>query len=971
MSSSPRQKLPVLTKFPAAFVEVGLFFAMAILVFATQVFFLDNPKLSQLFDSLGYMWTAGYLQKAFTLQHLSQIADFILSGCPAQERASLLNSVSGLTEIIKTGPVLPAMLATTYAIINKPLISSQWTVSAWLMIVSCASTIIPVWFWARKLSGVWAARAAAIITIFYSGFGVNSGRVLSEIPGICVSAAALLAFTTVLITCADQKIEPIDENNRDERRKRKRKEFWKLLVLSLAAGALTGVMMLARPTLLPMPIIMLICAALTAHLCRLKSLVRPSMIGGMVGGILIVFAPWILCKLVLTGTPSIMVERYGPYNLCAGMDLRTDGWDALPSDYVSHPNRFKLTMSEVMKQIARQAKEQPAAFTQMLLRKPCRLIDSPWNDFQTRYVGIPWLLQRLLHQLILLAGTLGVLMMLGDGWKRKNVLLVSSSLVLGTFVCYHFVSCIFITMSRYFVTAVPELIVPAAYFVNQLSKSRKALLALLALFSAPILSMAVDYLLVPGYGRLSDISSDFGLAQTAWILAVLLTACLAFALIYPATQIFVSLRGKLAAVILVLPLSLVCLIATSQQIMCSEAILKLGAVDRRILKSTVTLPAGVECNQWYLVIDANDSSTREPGRFIRPLLSGVKLQLNGRALNANWQPLMAWDNARREEIMYLAAFAYSSGKRAIDFRQWIACPLPAENIKDGGTNVLELSLKDADGRHPKIFADFCDASGERIHSLSKTEFSWSKGFFADCPGEMRLDRFSSQNNGTKPRQEAVRVAGAASKLKARMFLLGVNNKQLSQLYVSQPETFDVPDKNIGAHEKEIYSSSEINLEKNMRENGNTTAAAVAGRSVLIRVKGQIRSNDPKADGSIGLTEQYASNDGTNYSEFAPLAPQRLPADRNWSDFEFTDSIKPVLELTDANGQKTGKTSQLKGLKLAFSGRPWWEVLAYGNFKVRSTIQFRNVKVEVETRPGMDLSTDSPQWFELDSEFLRE
>ncbi len=969
MSSSPSHKLPVLTKFPAAFVEVGLFFGLAILAFAAQVFLLNNPLLSQLFDSLGYMWTAGYLQKALSWNQLSQIAHFVLSGCPPEGRAALLASMPGLTEIIKTGPVLPAMLAAAYSILHKPLISSQWASSAWLMIVTSALTIVPVWFWARKIGGVGAARIAALLTVFYSGFGVNAARVLSEIPGIFVSVAALLSFVIVLITSASMKTEYAEGSTRNERRRQKRGATLMLAGLSLLSGLLIGQMMLARPTLLPVPIILLACALLTSHFNRLKGLIRPSMFIGLAAGIILVFSPWLVCKLVLTGTPSIMVERYGPYNLCAGMDLRTDGWDVLPSEMVSHPNRFKLTMSEVLKQIARQAREQPAAFCQMLLRKPCRLIDTPWNDFQIRYLGIPWLIQRFLHQLILLCGALGILMMLGDGWKRKNVLLVASGTVLGSFVCYHFISCIFITMSRYFVTAVPELIIPAAYFLSQLKRDRRVLFVLAGLLSAPILSLAIDYLIAPGYGRLSDISSDFGLPQTAWVLAFVLTAILILAIIYPATQVFVSLRGKLAAVILTLPVSIICLISTSHQLMCSEAILKLGAVDRKILQSTVALPNGTECNQWYLIIDANDASTREPDRHIRPLLSGINLRLNGRALEANWQPLLALDNARREEVMYLAAFAYSSGKRATDFRQWIVCALPRENVKEGESNVIELSLKD-DGKHPKIFADFCDAAGDRIHSLSLTEFSWSKGFFADTPGEMRLDRFSVQSGLAKPRAEALRVAGAASKLKARMFLLGTNNKNLPNLYQSPPEIFKAPEINIGPHEKEIYSTWDIDLKKNMKESGNTAADAISGRTVRIRVRGEIRSNNPHADGSIALTENYSGGE-SNYSEFAPLAPQHLPADRNWRQFQFEDYIKPALAQTDLNGVKTGKTLRLSGLKLQFSGRPWWEVLAYGNFKIRSTIQFRNVQVEVETLPAMDLGTDSPQWFELNSAFLRE
>lgn len=951
MSFSPLQKPTVFTKIPAAAVEMALFFALAVFFFSAQVFYSQSPLLTLLFDSQGYLWAAEATQKALNPDSFFKIISYIASGSPESQRAELSAQLPGLHDLLKTGPLLPAILASVYTLVHKKIAVANWSVGAISMILFMALTVLPCWIWGRKIQGLAAARIAAFLTIGYSAFAINSGRILSEVPAISISTLALLSFV-LLISDSFLHRESIA-------RKKDRQRILgsaSRTVISIFVGILIGLMMLARPTLLLVPPLMIVSAIASGYFCRQKKILRGSHLLGIVLGILLVFAPWVMTKQILTGTPSIMVERYGPYNLSAGLDLRTDGWDALPSEYVSHPDRFKSTMSEVLRQISREAREQPIAFVQLLLRKPCRLVDSPWNDFQNRYLGLPYLMQRLYHQIVLLAGTLGIIMLFSDGWKRRNVLAVSSATLLTLFCAYHFVSCVFISMSRYFVTAMPALIVGAAYFLALLMRTRQRFLSLAVLLLAPIISMLIEYLIVPGYGRLSDLSSDFGLIQTSWFFALVLSAVLALSMIFPALRVYFSLRGKVIVFASSLAISFICLISTSHQIMCSEAVLKLGAVDRHYLRSTVNLPAGSGSNQWFLVMDANDSSSFEKDRIKRPLLSGINVRLNDRQLEPDWAPLLAFDSSRREDLIYMSAFAYSANKPLTEFRQWIACPLPQESIKEGAQNSIEFTLKEGVHEHPKVFADFCSSAGQILHTVSLTEFSWSKGFFANSPGEMRLDKFA---NSIADKPYSVTVVGPASKLKARIFLLGLRNAQASAVFPSVPLRLKIPDKHIGPHEAEQLS--------NWKSPAIPSEFLSPARMIRITMRGELRSNNPQANGSVALIEQYKT-EISEYNEFCPLAAQKLPTSLNWSKFEFQDFVSGESEISIAGKQRTAK---LSNLQLIIAGRPWWECLAYGIYKSKSSIEFRNMELELESIPRLDMNSPSVQWYELNSQFERE
>lgn len=956
-------------------IEMLLVFGLAVLVFYLQNF-VFGPMLSLLFDSQGYIWISQSCQNALRGENLIDIGKYFLGACRDDVlRTAIVSHIPGILDLQKSGPLLPSILLFAYKLSGKTLTMSHWNVGAFAMIFCMSTCVVGIWAYARSLSGPAAGRIAAMLAITYSGFIANSGRILSELPATCVSIFALL-FVHLYMKSQEQKrlamiVTPADQLRQEYKaaaenadgqfptleelssnRKRNRFGFGEMLSAFLP-GLFAGLLMLGRPTLLPWPALLAFCLMIVSILTRNKRIFHPAAILSFVLGVSVFLVPWAMVRQVLSGTPSIMIERYGPLNLSQGMNLRTDGFDALPSELVQHPERFDKTSGEVVRAIVQQFSERPAAFIHLMLRKPARLMDSPWNDFQVKTLGVPMLLQRFEHQLILLCAVLGVVMLLEHGRKRPDYILMLNGLLIGVFLSFHLVSCLFITMSRYFITAMPAAIVAASYFIAfALKQAPRSIPAIAACVFAPLFSMLLYYLLVPGYGRISDLSCDLGLAQTSLVAALLMTAALAASVLVPAFTIFRGARSKLLLSTFALIGGLFCFVTVYYQFMCSEAVLKLGAVDREKMEASLTIPAGTNCTHWYLVIDANDASTHSTPERDRGILSGLRLVCNGRELKPDWAPLLNMDKSMRQEAMYLATFAYSSKKRCSDFRQWICTALPRENIVSPGENKFEFSLKSKQMSHPKIFADFCDSMGKRIHTVSRRSFSWSKGFFVDCPGEMRMDEWTEDSNSS-----FFTIAGQASRLKARVYLLGVEDNNPSDLWA---RSVSIPDQRVDSKGDNKVGTFTLSTQPYLKE-----FTASPAQSMRLRVSGQLKAAGQATHASICLMEGYQQST-LHTTEFAPLAPEVLEAGEAWNEFAFEDFILPVK--TEYGEIKLSTPAILSDLKLHFLGRPWWEVLDYGVFKGKGAIEFRNLKLELRSQATLDLAKSNCHWFEMDTEF---
>ncbi len=970
--------------YAAFLLELGLVVLLASVVFSLQVFYLA-PRLTLLFDSQGYLWTTQNCQNAINSANFNDIARYFLAGCQDDVlRTAIVSHMPGVLELTKAGPILPGILLIAFTLSGKAISLAHWNVGAVSMIATMVSCVAGIWIFSRSVGGIAAGRISALLALSYGGFIANAGRILTEIPATAISVFALLAAFYFAKTMEAKRQELLIKPD-DIRQHYKQAQFpqaqdpqaqegaleleeialarkksrvrYKEIFAAFLPGLFAGFLMLARPTMLPWPLLMGFSFFIVASVSRNKRIFHPAALLAFLLGLSISLLPWSMTKQLLTGSPSIMIERYGPLNLYQGLNLASDGFDALPSSLVQHPDQFNKSSQEVLSELLAQFKERPLAFLHLILRKPSRLLDMPWNDFQISTAFIPLILQRFEHQLLLLAGLFGVVLMLEHGRKRPDYVLLSTGLLLGVFISFHFVSCLFISMSRYFITAMPLVIVAASYFLAYLLKlGRKSAAALTGLLLAPLFSTAFYYMLLPGYGRLSELSADIGLAQLSLIAAILMTAALVTGILLPAFSTYLGARSRLLLCTVALFAGFACFVSTCYRFMASEAVLKLGAVDREAMNATVNIPTGSNCRRWYLVLDANDASVHQTPDKEEGILSGLKLRLNGREFQPSWLPLLAVDKSMRTESMYMAAFAYSGSRRYTDYRQWVCTSLPAENIQMPGENEIVLSLADKTKPHPKIFADYTDPLAQRIHTVSKRRFSWTKGFFADCPGDMRLDEWPSN---TEREFDIFRLCGQASRLKARVYLLGVEDNTPSELSYRQ---INIPPQKVSTNARMRISNFVYPVKNTFKQ-----LVSNPSLSLRIRISGQMRSDKGRSTASIALIEGFRQG-AVNYHEFAPLAPESLQAlEGKWRDFAFEDLILP-LQLNDENHKPLPQPRMLESLKIQFAGRPWWEILDYGLFKGNGTVEFRNLKLELSSQPALDLSGPGLHWYELETQF---
>src|SRR6185369_12634870 len=159
------------------------------------------------------------------------------------------------------------------------------------------------------------------------------------------------------------------------------------------------------------------------------------------------------------------------YNFFIGNNVDTQGWLSYP--YPDGRNIDAVTFPQLMQSAI---KKSPTRWVRLMLEKPLRLFEYPWNDFRTSIGAVSFQAQVIYHDLILLfaAAGLGLSFLLAVGIPATKRQLYCRFYLSGLFA-FHFVYCLFITVPRYNLTAIPELIVFAAAgitTINELIRAR-------------------------------------------------------------------------------------------------------------------------------------------------------------------------------------------------------------------------------------------------------------------------------------------------------------------------------------------------------------------------------------------------------------------------------------------------------------------------------------------------------------------
>jgi 4-amino-4-deoxy-L-arabinose transferase-like glycosyltransferase len=897
-TSEPRAVRALLDKILPG-VEFLVVCALACAVAAIHLLVLNGSNLCLLFDGFGFLSTTAGCISVFNAKLFGQVLSYIGSGFDETARLSLANTLAPAKGIVRSGPLLPILVGFAYTIAGKAAVAQYWFVATWSMWLTQALTVGLVWLSCRLAFNSMVARVAALICMFYPAFVINSNRLSTETQ-VCF---AITLTMTLFLYYAKSKFEAA-----------------KRFPSGLLAGLALGFLALARPPFLLLPMLLVVSISLVAWRLKLTAPFSKRWLGGAICGAAIFLAPWALCNQVLTGKPSITIDRFAMYNLYTGLNTASLGFDLLPGDLVAHPERFKMPLGEVLHSVATNAAENPADFLAMVALKPVRLLDSPWNDYQNSCLGVPWLLQRYAHQLLWLFALFGSFALWTRALASKSLTDYTSALLLSLIVSYNFVHLLFISMARYCYPIMPCVIVLAAYGIVATFQNKQRYQILGYGLFAPVISLLVETASLPPFAVLPELAYRLGSNIVSIIFALLISG--AFLCAAVAGKAF-SEGGKQLTVYLGLSVVAALLICFASYF---------GMRQITYSSETGSVRVQIPSNQdntnsdWFVVIDPLLQG------FSLDALKTCKVSLNGVVIEGDLFPLMGRDRDQRESFVYQRAFSHSGQKDLTGIRQWYCLPVPKSLIQKGKENVLEFKNIGTSDSKSFIVSDFVEG-GKPVAPLVLLLFSWTKGFTVNPPFDMRmLERRTPANETSSAPDKNARI-------QPRMYLLSVAPEASSAVLSDASVNQKCGTVALGNHEIDNTKNKVVSVAvssaqlKPLIEKMKTGS----GNALQLRLSGNCKSAGDKGKISFALITTTKVN-GKSEESMAPMAPEIIRVNGDGYSFSFVDVIPVNGVIRDFDCS----------LRIMIAGRPWWDVLQYANYKVDQPVAISDLKLETAT-----------------------
>lgn len=888
-------------------VEFACVCALSIAVSVAHLQLFNGPNLCLLFDGFGFLNTASRCMQTYDSETLNQILNYCITGFNEATRLGLQQKLQHAENLVRTGPLLPLLLGCAYTIAGKAATPQYWAVATWSMWITQALTIGLIWLAARVAFNPLAARTAALIAIFYPAFILNGNRIASETQ----ACLALIMVTTLFLWFAKNDFNAT-------------RGFPK----GFLCGLILAFLALARPPFLFVPVLLIVALSVVAVLLKQQVPFKWRWLLGVICGGALCLAPWAVCNKILTGTPAITIDRFALYNLYTGLNARYLGFDVLPGEFVEHPGRFKSSFGKVAADVTQIAKEHPSEFFTMISLKPARLLDSPWNDYQADCLGVPWLIQRYFHQLILALALVALFELWSSGLKQRTLQSFTSPIVFSILVVYNFIHVLFISMARYTYPIMPVLIVLASHGLMRLLQSRNRWLALGALLMVPLPSLVIETAIathmipVP---ILLGLGIDFCVAS----LSVLIALTFLYYVFAINRSFQYSRQFSKGVWTTAIPIALLILV-TSNYGLKQLAIPVETNSSSNSLKVTVPVPTVEQLNSrsFFVVVDPVLQG------FSLDALDDCRVSVNGKTLSGQPYPLIGSDRSQRDLFVYSKAFAHSSHSDLNKIPQWYCIAVPSGVVKTGDNTIEFWKASDLRDRKIRVVCDVLDSS-KCASTVSLREFSWSKGFTINPPLDMRLFERDIEHADSIDKN---------TNLRPRLTLMSVENANRTAYLEPVGETLSIKFDNVSLSKKgQRMVSLAVSPEKlapliDRIKNGE-------GNAVWFKISGNLKAVNGPTKASIVSIVNVTGDTGT-VETMAPLAPEMISCAGGEKKFSFVDII-PAAPTTD------GKFSL--SVRLVAAGRPWWDVLQYGNLRVDSPVELNDLTVETAITSLPDFS----------------
>lgn len=858
-----------------------------------------------------------YIQNARALIGLGGMPASMLPDClavlsgkaSASATHAVQSALSGMKDFAISGPVFPVYLALTLLLGGAAQLPdyAAWSQMLVGQSVMSALTCVLIALTASECFDKRTGRVAGIFSALYPGFIIASGRLYSE--SFACTLLALLCWFVV----------------------RGFRTGGNSLAVVFLSGLTMGSLQLARSvmavlSLAMVPITLWQSATRQMPAAGLKK--RLTALAGVLLTLSLGFAvpavPWICFQKLAFGGGGLVVDRVGRYNFFVGNNSDIGGWLSYP--YPDGRNVESTSFPQLFKNAVAKSSER---WFKLMLDKPGRLFKFPWNDFKTPIGPLGHAGQVVFHQMLLMLAAAGVsfatFTAVGSAEagapEKKRPRLAGRLFLMGLFL-FHCIYYLFITVPRYNLTAIPEVIVFAAAgliaFVD-LSKwknTKSPMLAVLGFCSlfcillwSPILALLQE--LFPGASPNT----------------VLLAGCVFKGVVMLAlTTVTLSLISRLSGSVRAASVQTVVLAAVLAPVLCLpvrangrwfEWCCNLS-VSRGVVSQTLRLPCTdqrITERDVYLIFDGDGVRQFADGLSVR--VNGLSLKdrpiVPGMALAEDFdRPLeVSARTYQREGERQWDMLAAGAGMGNIDLRQWSLVLLPQDLVAATCARAREekreyaefkVELTNGSSEPLKVFGSYKHQPRDRALP-SVGVYSWEKCFYGvENPFGLTDTRYDIKAPSKHVLWQASDLSDEIG-LQTGAYNMGI---LLSPPAVARTKCSGVPYPARGGSaggirfdsDRPILSSPlpQATLSAQGRDVCEVRTKAprcASGTLLLARLRGKLKTTSKDVTGAVAIAATYgASNSALVYR--SPWVPRCQKPATNWREFEVVVPLPATL-----------------------------------------------------------------------------
>jgi len=777
-------------------------------------------------DASEYLRDAQYLEKVshYSLEFWSDSLKVLVGAASPEVVEQTREKMAILMPLVKqSGFVFPFFIYLSHILFGAPIDYSSWWAPILIQTAMSALTCTLIGLCANfafdRKAGLWAAILAAI----YPGFIVNTVRLYSEMFScffMCLSFYCLARIS--------------------------KQGSWKNFLL---LGFSLAVMQVARSPLVIITILSLLYLLWVKRRDLKPGRVLWKQVGGLLLGAALVFSLSLSVQKLTTGKASLVTDRVGSYNLSTGLNLNDKGWLAYPYPDLTGVEKMKFA------QIISDRLKNPKQFFNLIMDKPPRLLQMHWNDFRLKIGFIDNQAQVVLHQAMMLLACLGICIGL---FAKPSIEERALDFRLFMLVCAlsHAIFVLFITVPRYALTAIPELLIFAGFAASFLSER---ILQMGRRRSAIVMCFALLLILV-----LSQINLNLALGSIAQsLLKAALGAGLFVSLCrWLKNQSFVETKMACLTTLLIGVLFTFCWAWPAYA--HGRAF---EFVENTSNPNLYTwLPAGAsKANSYYLLLDCKNWSE---------IAHGAKVMVGDKEVSGPLIPLLPFlqnfddyktnqDNSMYLEFEYIfTALCRASNISLLDLRQWFVLQIPGDLIESRPeSNKLKISIEPRSQNPFTTYGALTFADKPKIiPSLFRS--SWEKAFY----GVENLNGFSDSRY-----EERVVVQRFTQ------------NKNVHLL-----EIVGKPNTAYGATHQTICDTANC-VATNLPEYDKS-------KEWIVTWRGEVKCDGSKPkEMPVTITATVYSKDkeGHEFSYATPWVPSKLALEPGQNQIEFSFPLKPA------------------------------------------------------------------------------